>query len=113
MTLENDEHIKIIIREAVSTAVNEAVSTAVKETLLNIGLDADDKLRTQAHMIAIREVADMMHNPEYQADLAHLRKWRRSVEQVSTVGIKTAVGVIITGAFGFIIFLIQEWLTKR
>lgn len=49
------------------------------------GIDADDKERA-----------------ELRADAAHLRRWRKSVEKVETVGVSTVVTVIVTGLLGAI-----------
>jgi hypothetical protein len=37
---------------------------------------------------------------EIRADFIHLRKWRKSVERVETVGWTTAITVIVTGVLG-------------
>jgi len=100
----DEEQIKVIVREA--------VSAAVRETLLSIGLDTADAIKTQQHMAAVREIADMFESQEFQADLTHLRRWRKSMEQVSDVGIKTAVGILVTGFFGMIVFAVKAWLGK-
>ena len=40
-------------------------------------------------------------NPqEQQRDFAHLRKWRISVDRVSSTGLATAAAVVVTGILG-------------
>lgn len=102
--MENEEQLKIVVREA--------VGSAVKETLLSLGIDPTDAIKTQQHMHALREVSYMLDDEEFKADLLHLRKWRKSMDQVSNVGIKTAVGIVVTGFFGMIVFAFKTWLGK-
>lgn len=102
--MENEEQLKIVVREA--------VGSAVKETLLSLGIDPTDAIKTQQHMHALREVSHMLDDEEFKADLLHLRKWRKSMDQVSNVGIKTAVGIVVTGFFGMIVFAVKTWLGK-
>lgn len=100
----SDEQLKIIIREA--------VSSSVPSTLTSLGIDANDAIKTQAHMAAIREIAVMIDDDEFRADLIYLRRWRKSMEQASNVGIKTAVGIVVTGIFGMIVLGIREWIGR-
>ena len=37
---------------------------------------------------------------EFKSDLAHLRKWRKSTEQVTDYGIKAIITVLISGFLG-------------
>jgi predicted metalloprotease len=39
---------------------------------------------------------------ETKLDLAHLRAWRKANEQVKSVALKTAVGIVITGLLGWV-----------
>jgi len=49
---------------------------------------------------------------ELQADFRHLRRWRKSVEQVERVGWGTIVTVIVTGALGALWVGIKTLLGK-
>ena len=102
------EELQIVVREAVPTAV----VTAVRETLVTIGIDVSDPIRTQEQMASLRDIAKMLDDEEFKKDLAHVRRWRKSVEEVSNVGIKTAVGILITGFFGMIVFAVKAYLEK-
>jgi hypothetical protein len=61
---------------------NKDIDTVVLKTIATIltsfGIEEDDR-------------------KELQADFRHLRKWRRSVEQVERVGWGTVISVIATG----------------
>lgn len=104
MSMKNEE-LQIVVREA--------VSTAVKETLMSLGIDVKDPIKTQEQMAAVRDIAKMLDDEEFKKDLAHVRKWRQSVDKVSDVTIRTAVGVLITGFFGLIVFAVKAWLDKN
>lgn len=99
--------------ERIAMIAGEAARIAVRETLLSVGMDIADQIKTQQHMQSVREIAVMLDDPEFKADLAHLRKWRKSMDEVSNVGIKTAVGILITGFFGMIVFAVKAWLEKN
>lgn len=96
----------------IATIAAEAARVAVRETLISVGMDVTDQIKTQQHMQSVREIAEMLDDPEFKADLAHLRRWRKSMDEVSNVGIKTAVGIIVTGFFGMIVFAVKAWLEK-
>src|SRR5690348_13183738 len=78
------------VKEIAETAAREAV----KETLLTIGLDVSDPLRAQEGFVVVRRI---LLDEGFVKDMAHLRKWRLSVEQVETKGIIAAVGVAVSG----------------
>jgi hypothetical protein len=60
------------------------VAKAVLATLDVFGVDPEDKDEVK----------------EIKADFQHTRRWRKSVEKVSSVGLTTAVTVLVTGALG-------------
>ena len=63
--------------------IEKIVSKTVAETLLKLGIDADDPL-------------------EFQADMQHLRSWRRSVDTVKKQSLMTAIGILTAGMLGLI-----------
>ena len=66
-----------LYREEVDSIVLRAVATI----LTSFGIDTDDRR-------------------ELRADLQHLRRWRRSVEQAQSYTFKAAITVIVTGLVG-------------
>lgn len=68
--------------------VKKLVAATVAETLLKLGLDAEDPL-------------------ELQADMLHLRKWRKSVEKASQQTLLTAIGILTAGVLGLL------WMALR
>lgn len=84
--------VKLLIDAAVKEAVAEmaetrdavikqAVAEAMKGFALTLGIKSDDPI-------------------EMQKDLAHLRRWRQSVESVQQKGLITLIGIIATGLAG-------------
>jgi len=65
-------------RDEVEELVRRAGREGAREALALLGFDTDDPA-------------------EIRADQAHLRKWRRSVEQVERVGWGTVAATIIAG----------------
>jgi hypothetical protein len=65
--------------------IDAMVVKAVATTLTSFGIDEDDR-------------------KELRADLYHLRRWRRGVEQVQSYAFKAVVTVIVTG------FVVAVWL---
>jgi hypothetical protein len=58
---------------------HKAAKEAVRETFLIIGLDVDEAT-------------------EVQADMRHLREWRRSIATVKKQSLITAVGIVTAGS---------------
>ena len=67
--------------ERAARTVDDLVLKTVSTILTSFGIEEDDR-------------------KELRADFRHLRKWRKSVEQVEMIGWKTAVTVIVTGVLG-------------
>lgn len=99
--------------EELQIVIREAVGSAVKETLTMLGIDANDPIKTQEQMAALRDIAKMLEDEEFKKDLAHVRRWRQSVDKVSDVGIRTAIGVIVTGFLGFLLFALKALIEKQ
>ena len=66
---------------------------AVLETLSMLGFDLDNK-------------------PEMRADMAHLRRWRKSVDQAGSFGLKAFVTIACTGLAGALCLGIKAMLGK-
>ena len=49
---------------------------------------------------------------EFRADLQHLRRWRRSVEQAQSYTFKAVITVIVTGFVGAVWFGVKATLGK-
>lgn len=72
-----------------SDDIQAIAKAAVRETLLTIGVDTSDS----------DEILKL------QADFRHLRDWRESVDAVKKKALLTAVGIVVTGAIGYLLLL--------
>lgn len=70
----------------IKNVASEAATAAVNDLLLKMGVDVS---KPDALI-------------EMQADFAHTRKWRKSVETVQRQSLIAAVGVIVSGIAGAI-----------
>jgi hypothetical protein len=100
MSALRDEDIKAIVLETLAEQqrlhrdeVDAIVLKAVATTLMSFGFDDDDRR-------------------ELLADLQHLRRWRRSVEQVQSYTFKAVVTVIVTGIVGAVWLGVKVMLGK-
>ena len=70
-------------REHRDAVLEQIIGRAVTQALATIGIDVGDR-------------------QGLKADLAHLRRWRRSVEQAQHYTVKTVITVLVTGIAGAI-----------
>ncbi len=73
--------------------IKSIVETTVTQVFISFGLEGEDR-------------------KELQADLIHLRKWRKSVEQAQSYTFKIVITTIVTGFLGAIWLGIQTILHK-
>lgn len=95
-----NEDVRAIVLETLAeqqklyrSEVDSIVLRAVATTLTSFGIDADDRR-------------------ELRADLQHLRRWRRSVEQAQSFTFKAAITVIVTGFLGAVWLGLKVMLGK-
>lgn len=84
----NEADIKAIVAETLAeqqrlqySSIDTAVQRAVAAILTSFGMEEEDRR-------------------ELRADLQHLRRWRKSVEQAQSYTFKTMITVIVTGLVG-------------
>jgi hypothetical protein len=97
--MQNHEIVSLA-RQAAKEAVHAAIPVAIKQTLLTLGINAEDPIKTQADFATLREVATFARDSEWRKDMEHTRRWRKAVEQASSKGFLTVVGIISTGLAG-------------
>jgi hypothetical protein len=73
--------------------IEAIVSKAVIATLATFGIDKDDRR-------------------ELRADLAHLRRWRKSVEQAQSYTFRAVITVIVSGFVGAVLLGVKVMLGK-
>lgn len=83
-----NEEVKQVVAEVLSEQrvlaaenLDEVVLKTIATILTSFGIEEEDR-------------------KELQADLRHLRRWRKSVEQTQTYAFKTLVTVIVGGLLG-------------
>jgi hypothetical protein len=72
---------QVLSEERKRNDVDAVVLRTISTILVSFGIDEGDR-------------------KEINADLRHLRKWRKSVEQAQSVTFKVAITVIVTGFLG-------------
>jgi hypothetical protein len=82
---------------------DESAERAVKRTLTALGIDHNRPLEVQKDLAALRELRELVTDGEYQKDMVHLRTWRRTMDQVKSKGIMTAIGFFVIGFVAFVL----------
>jgi hypothetical protein len=100
MSTVQDEGIKGVVVETLAEQprlsrgdIDAIVFRAVATTLTSFGIEEEDRR-------------------ELRADLQHLRRWRKSVEQAQSYTFKAVITVIITGVIGAVWLGIKVVLGK-
>lgn len=75
----------------------EAARSAVKETLLSLGIDTSNPIQAQREFAVMRELRSLIDDDEFQADLIHLRKWRKAVESARNTTFLAVIGLLVSG----------------
>lgn len=115
---END--VRVLIQEVIDELgledkhndVKQVAKQAVEETLMSIGVDTKNPLQAQASFAALRNLVGVFSDPDFQADLQHLRAWRVSVSQARSKGLLTVVGAAVTGTFFLLLLGFKGWVIK-
>jgi hypothetical protein len=79
--------------EELESIVKRAAREATLETLALLGFDTDDKA-------ALR------------ADMAHLRRWRKSVDQMEHFGFRAIMTAIVAGVLGALWLGVKDMLGR-
>lgn len=82
----------------------EAADRAVKQTLITLGIDWEDPIGAQKDMATLREVRVLVEDPETQKDLLHLRRWRKTMDNVESKGTLGAIGLICMGGMALVLY---------
>lgn len=81
----------------------EAAEKAVQKAMLTLGIDATDPLGAQQDMVAVREMREMISDPEFRRDMQHLRRWRRTMDSVEKKGVVAFFSFIVLGGIALLI----------
>ena len=115
---END--VRVLVHEAITELglddhhrnVKDVAKQAVEETLMSIGVDTKNPLQAQASFAALRNLVGVFSDPDFQADLQHLRAWRVSVSQARSKGMLTIVGAVVTGGVFLLLLGLKGWVIR-
>lgn len=89
-----------------------AAEKAVQEVLLRLGIDSTNVLEVQRDFAHVRNMRELFDSPEFEADLAHLRRWRKTVEGVGKQSLFTSMAVITTGFFGLLWLAFETYIRR-
>lgn len=70
--------------------------------------EVDDIIRRSFERLGLNTIDPI----EMQKDFQHLHNWRKSCEQVKDQSLKTAIGVVITGAIGLLLTLFMKFFER-
>jgi hypothetical protein len=82
----------------------DAAQQAVARTLLSLGIDPANPLEAQKDMAALRELRLVVDDQEFQADMIHLRRWRKTMDTVQSKGMLAAIGMVCVGGLALILY---------
>ena len=103
-----DPQTEAVIQKAATEAANKTAS----DILLKLGVDPKEPLEVQKDMAALRELRNLVSDPEFQRDMLHLRKWRKAVNSVESKGMMTVAGLFFTGLAALLVIGIKEFFSK-
>jgi hypothetical protein len=100
MAATRDDHIREVVAETIAEQqrlhhedIDAVVLKAVVAILTSFGVEDDDRR-------------------ELRADLQHLRRWRKSVEQAQSYTFKAVITIVVTGFVGVVGLGIKALLSK-
>jgi hypothetical protein len=100
MTTTRDDYIKVVVAETLAEQqrlhhedIDAVVLKAMATILTSFGIEDEDRR-------------------ELRADLQHLRRWRRSVEQAQSYTFKAVITIIVTGFVGAVWLGVRTMLGK-
>jgi hypothetical protein len=100
MTATRDDYIRTVVAETLAEQrrlhhedIDAVVLKAIVTILTSFGIEDEDRR-------------------ELQADLQHLRRWRRCVEQAQSYTLKAVITIIVTGLVGAVGLGIKALLGK-
>lgn len=79
--------------------------------LVSLGMDPEYPLEVQKDMAALRELRNLLDDQEFQRDMLHLRKWRKSMDSVQSKGLLAIVGMIVAGGIATLWIGFKDLLT--
>ncbi len=107
-----EPELKQLMEKVAEEAAHKTANKVVREFLVTLGIDASDPIAIQKDMAALREMRELIADKDFQSDMAHVRKWRESMEAAKSRSFLAIIGIITTGAMGALWLGAKELLTK-
>jgi len=103
MDLINGNYMDTETRALMRELAEESAEKAVRRTLTALGIDHENPLEVQKDLAALRELRMLTSDVDFQKDMLHLRKWRKTMDSVENRGVFAALGMAIIGGLALII----------
>lgn len=87
----------------------DAAEQAVQRILVGLGIDAADPIAVQQDFARMRSLRALLDDSAFQADLVHLRRWRVAVETSTKAGLRTSIGLLVTGLLTLLTLGTKDW----
>lgn len=101
------------LERLVRVTAERTAAQAVERTLTGLGINVADPISAQRDFSKLRALRTLLDDAEFQADLAHLRRWRLALERggalVAGAGIRTTVTIAITALIGLVGLGFKDW----
>lgn len=96
--------------EVIENVAEKAAEKAVHDALVSMGIDPEEPIEAQKDMAALRDMRELMTDREIQADMLHLRRWRKTMDAVQSKGMLTIVGLIAAGLAAAVWIGLQKFI---
>jgi hypothetical protein len=90
----NDPSTKAVVQDI----AEEASYRAVSRTLTTLGIDTENPLAAQRDFAALRDFRETVMDKEWQKDQLHLRRWRVTMDKMTSRGMVTTMVAFITAS---------------
>lgn len=91
-----------LTKDEIENIAETAAKKAMHDLLLTLGIDVHDPLKAQRDFAILREVGDLVRDPEFRKDIEHTRRWRLTLESLQTKGALALVAAFVSGAAAMI-----------
>lgn len=94
-----DPQTKALMEQAARVAAEEAI----RQTFVMIGIDQSKPFEVQKDMASLREIRELINDPEFRKDVVHLRKWRKTMDTIESRGVLAAASLLVFGGIAAIL----------
>lgn len=99
-------------KSEIDELVARAARSAVAETLTALGVSTGNPIEAQETFASLRGLVKIFSDKDFQADLAHLRTWRRSVDTVKSKGLSLLTAAVVTGLLAWVVTGFKVSITR-